>query len=255
MGLILVLAACVLLAMMAPAAATTVAFNRTACQTGRETRKNCPPGTIVVGPDAVFKTVRSVILNMTEPSTPIVILIQPGVYQEQINITRTGPLTLLGVTESPNDPSANKVQVLWKAAAGPANGDGDNAFTSVLTVAPTLEASLTGSGPTGYPVPNGTKFGNENFRAYNVDFVNDFKPYSAGPSLAISVSYANAGFYYCRLQSYQDTVYVGKLGNTYMYGSQIAGQTDFLYGFGTLWIERSVLQMRSCGGGITAWKV
>lgn len=39
-----------------------------------------------------------------------------------------------------------------------------------------------------------------------------------------------------------------------MYKSVIAGQTDFLYGFGTLWIEASKLLLRSCGGGITAWK-
>jgi pectin methylesterase-like acyl-CoA thioesterase len=49
-------------------------------------------------------------------------------------------------------------------------------------------------------------------------------------------------------------VYVGKLGNAYFYDNIIAGQTDFLYGFGTGWIEQSTLSLRSCGGGITAWK-
>lgn len=39
-----------------------------------------------------------------------------------------------------------------------------------------------------------------------------------------------------------------------MYNSTIAGQTDFLYGFGTLWIQSSLLSLRGCGGGITAWK-
>jgi pectin methylesterase-like acyl-CoA thioesterase len=34
----------------------------------------------------------------------------------------------------------------------------------------------------------------------------------------------------------------------------VAGQTDFLYGFGTLYLEKSTLSLRSCGGGITAWK-
>jgi pectin methylesterase-like acyl-CoA thioesterase len=34
----------------------------------------------------------------------------------------------------------------------------------------------------------------------------------------------------------------------------IAGQTDFLYGFGTAYIEKSTLSLRNCGGGITAWK-
>lgn len=47
-------------------------------------------------------------------------------------------------------------------------------------------------------------------------------------------------------------VYVGKLGNAYIAKSEIAGQTDFLYGFGTCWITDTSLSLRSCGGGITA---
>ena len=35
-----------------------------------------------------------------------------------------------------------------------------------------------------------------------------------------------------------------------MYRSEIAGQTDFLYGFGTAWIQSSRLALRGCGGGI-----
>lgn len=49
-------------------------------------------------------------------------------------------------------------------------------------------------------------------------------------------------------------VYIGKLGNAYFYNNEIAGQTDFLYGFGTAWIQHSLLSLRNCGGGITAWK-
>lgn len=49
-------------------------------------------------------------------------------------------------------------------------------------------------------------------------------------------------------------IYVGKLGNAYFYDTVVAGQTDFLYGFGTLYITKSTLSLRHCGGGITAWK-
>jgi pectinesterase len=49
-------------------------------------------------------------------------------------------------------------------------------------------------------------------------------------------------------------VYIGKLGNAYFHKSIIAGQTDFLYGFGTAWIQSSQILLRNCGGGITAWK-
>lgn len=49
-------------------------------------------------------------------------------------------------------------------------------------------------------------------------------------------------------------VYIGKLGNAYFYDVVVAGQTDFLYGFGTLYITKSTLSLRHCGGGVTAWK-
>jgi pectin methylesterase-like acyl-CoA thioesterase len=48
-------------------------------------------------------------------------------------------------------------------------------------------------------------------------------------------------------------VYIGKLGNAYFYQGEIAGQTDFLYGFGTAWIQNSTLSLRG-SGFITAWK-
>ena len=47
---------------------------------------------------------------------------------------------------------------------------------------------------------------------------------------------------------------MGKLGNAYFSKCEIAGQTDFLYGFGTAWVQSSRLALRGCGGGITAWK-
>jgi len=65
---------------------------------------------------------------------------------------------------------------------------------------------------------------------------------------------ANAGFYFCGVRSWQDTVYVGKKGNAYFYKGEIAGMTDFLYGFGTAWIQSAKVALRGCGGGITAWK-
>lgn len=85
-----------------------------------------------------------------------------------------------------------------------------------------------------------------------------------GPSLALSISYANGGFYHTGFYSYQDTVcpstcsssspfiqtntskiYVGKLSNSYMAQSVVAGQTDFFYGFGTLWVTNTQILLRS----------
>lgn len=49
-------------------------------------------------------------------------------------------------------------------------------------------------------------------------------------------------------------IYIGKYGSVYFYKSVAAGQTDFIYGFGTAWLQSCDIQMRNCGGGVTAWK-
>ncbi|PVH89684.1 carbohydrate esterase family 8 protein [Cadophora sp. DSE1049] len=198
-----------------------------------------------------YKTVQSAVRALPNNTDTYIILIASGNYTEQVNVTRPGPTYLLGQTSHPTQQSLNTVRLIWSARAVTGL---DNAFTSTLTIAPNLNASLTGSGPTGFVVPDDTPFGCTDFRTYNLDVINDFAPYSANPALALSISYANGGFYYTGFYSYQDTVYVGKLGNVYIAKSEIAGQTDFLYGFGTCWITQSSLSLRSCGGGITAWK-
>ncbi|KAI1114700.1 carbohydrate esterase family 8 protein [Nemania sp. NC0429] len=227
----------------------------------------CPHGTIYVSQtdkSAEFKTIQGAISSLPNDTSSHIILIAPGIYMEQLNVTRRGPVTLLGVSDRParrqsyadigyDSAHENDVQVYWNSA----NHDAifsDNVYTGVLTVGPNLNATLTGSGPTGFPVPDDTPFGCTDFRAYNIDFRNEYTPYANGPAHAVGVSRANAGFYSCGFYSWQDTVYIGKLGNAYFYDTVVAGQTDFLYGFGTLFIESSSLSLRNCGGGITAWK-
>ena len=193
---------------LALSATATSTYNRKACQKPtKDPLQGCPDNTILVGPGESFKTIQSAVLSIPNNTVPYVILMQPGNYTEQVNVTRQGPLTLLGVTEHSNDYTRNTVNVIWHNATGTSTtGTYDNAYTSTLTVAPTFNSSLTGSGPTGNTVPAGTPFGNTDFRTYNLNFINDYLPYSAGPSLAVSVSYANAGFYYTQFLSYQDTV-------------------------------------------------
>ncbi|OJJ00508.1 hypothetical protein ASPVEDRAFT_128701 [Aspergillus versicolor CBS 583.65] len=228
---------------------------RQRCQRSLEA---CPKGTVVVSasnPKAQFSNVQSAIESLPNDNSSQTILVLAGEYIEQLNVTRPGPVTLLGQTDHITDASKNKVTITWAQANHDNTGQSvDNVFSSVLVVAPTLDSSYTGSGPTGYPVPEDTPFGSVDFRVYNIDFTNTWSDFSDGPAHALSLSRANGGFYYCGFYSYQDTVYVGKLGNAYFYKSIIAGQTDFLYGFGTAWIQSSDILLRNCGGGITAWK-
>jgi hypothetical protein len=77
------------------------------------------------------------------------------------------------------------VTISWAAVAG----TGDNAYTSTLTVAPNLNASLTGAGTTGFAVPDNTPFGCTDFRTYNIDFVNNYAPYCEYTSILLKFSY------------------------------------------------------------------
>jgi len=196
--------ALMLLCLVSPSSASS----RKSCQAPtKDPLSGCPKGTLMVGPGSEYLSIQSAILSLPHDTSSHTILVLPGNYTEQVNITRPGPVTLLGQTSHPTIDSKNTVNVIWHNATGTAStGSYDNLYTSTLTIAPTQNSSATGSGPDGNPVPANTPFGNTNFRAYNLNFINDYLPYSAGPSLALSVSYANAGFYYCGFYSYQDTV-------------------------------------------------
>ncbi len=73
-------------------------------------RKTCPPttgcpvGTLYVSQTdkrANFTSIHSAIASLGNTTTPGYILIDAGVYTEQLNVTRSGPLTLLGQSSRP----------------------------------------------------------------------------------------------------------------------------------------------------------
>jgi pectin methylesterase-like acyl-CoA thioesterase len=129
--------------------------NRKACQyPSRNPLDGCPKDTLLVGPAQKFTTVQSAILSLPNDTVPHSILVLPGNYTEQVNVTRPGPVYLYGQTKFPNDQSKNVVNIIWRNATGAAvNSTLDNAYTSTLTVAPTFNSSKTGSGPTGMLPP------------------------------------------------------------------------------------------------------
>ncbi|KAJ7637533.1 pectin lyase-like protein [Mycena polygramma] len=225
----------------------------------------CPAGTIFVSqnasdPHTQFTSVQAAIASLPETGA-VTILIGEGSYEETINVTRTGPLTLLGQLPSSataqagkpfanaSSPNLNLVQI-WNTNFV-ATGQ-DDASSAVLTVAPNLAGALIGAGPTGAPLQ--PDFGNIDFKAYNIDFQNRAANFSISQALVTDISYANASFYGCAFASFQDTWYTGRNASTYVVDSVIFGQTDYLFGFGTAWFQNIILANRACGGGIVAWK-
>jgi pectin methylesterase-like acyl-CoA thioesterase len=134
--------------------AQAASFNRAACQSPtRNPLTGCPRNTLLVGPTANFTSVQQAVLSIPNNTQPYYILVLPGNYTEQVNVTRRAPLTLLGQTSSPNDAGKNTANVIWHDATGNTVHSYDNAYTSTLTVAPDFNASATGSGTTGSTYP------------------------------------------------------------------------------------------------------
>lgn len=211
----------------------------------------CPKGTVYVSATdrrAKYQSVQDAVLAIGNKPGDAHILVGQGRYYGAVNVTRQWPLTILG--EVVNSNSSNNAVEVWNSKV--VTPGQDNAITPTLIVAPSWNASLIGSGPTGAPLQ--PLFGSPDFKAYNLDFSNLVANYSIGQALVTDISYANASFYGCNFASYQDTWYTGRNGSTYVVGGTIYGQTDYLFGFGTAWFEEVTLANRACGGGITAWK-
>ncbi|KAJ7062369.1 pectin lyase-like protein [Mycena amicta] len=224
----------------------------------------CPAGTLFVSqnasdPHAHFSTIQSAIASLPDKGAAT-ILIAAGSYQETVNISRSGPLTLLGqlpanatLTAKPfaNPASANMNLVqIWNTNFVMTGQD--DATSAVLTVAPNLAGALIGAGPTGAPLQ--PVFGNVDFKAYNLDIQNRAANFAISQALATDISYANASFYACSFASFQDTWYTGRNASTYIIDSVVFGQTDYLFGFGTAWFQNTIFANRACGGGLVAWK-
>ncbi|KAF9236455.1 carbohydrate esterase family 8 protein [Melanogaster broomeanus] len=227
---------------------------------GNSPLAGCPEGTLYVSttdPAADYVSIQTAILSLPETGNAT-ILIGEGEYLETVNVTRTGPLTLLGQLspETAFDPTGNastrNLVHIWNNKYVPKNSSVDDALTAVLTVAPNSAGALIGSGTNGAPLQ--PFFGNTDFKAYNIDFQNRAANYSISQALVTDISYANASFYGCTFSSYQDTWYTGRNASTYVVDSIIYGQTDYLFGFGTAWFQSVTLANRACGGGIVAWK-
>nr|XP_018261327.1 uncharacterized protein I303_05764 [Kwoniella dejecticola CBS 10117]OBR83485.1 hypothetical protein I303_05764 [Kwoniella dejecticola CBS 10117] len=220
--------------------------------------QGCPNGTLYVSqtdPQAEYGTIQDAVESLADDDSTQYILVGSGNYHEVVNVTRKGPLTIMGMTSSPSDYTANTVFLFNSSYINQTSqtASQDNADAVVLTVSPSRNASLVGAGPTGAPLQ--PLFGNSDFRMYNVDIAN--RAYTAGdtgPSAALFVSYANASFYECTFSSYQDTLYVGRNGSAVFVGGEVVGTTDFIYGFGTAYFENTTLSSRNTGGGLVAWK-
>ncbi|KAF5341452.1 hypothetical protein D9758_014753 [Tetrapyrgos nigripes] len=169
----------------------------------RVSRTSPPSGAVVVRQSGTqsgeFSTLQAAI-NSLDDSSSKTIFIFPGTYNEQISITRSGPLTIMGSTTNTATQTANQVTIQHSLSAAAAGSD---------------DASGT------------FRVHKDNLKLYNVNVKNTFG--IGSQAIALS-SYGNQlGYYAVGLYGYQDTLLTNQ-GNQYFGASYIEGAVDFIFG-------------------------
>jgi pectinesterase len=183
----------------------------TGCQSVGESARG--RGTeIVVAQDGSgqFTNVQAAIMSvpMGYATNPVVILIKPGTYKEQLYIQREKRFFHLR---------------------------GEDAKRTILTF--DLHANLTGldGKPIGTFRTPSTYIDAEDFTAENLTFANSAGP--VGQALAIRIDGDRAVFRNCRFLGWQDTILANR-GRHYFENCYIEGHVDFIFGGATCYFER-----------------
>ncbi|KAG5351236.1 hypothetical protein C0989_007296 [Termitomyces sp. Mn162] len=168
------------------------------------TRTSPPAGAIIVragtSSSAEFSTLASAVASLPDDSSTQSIFIYPGLYSEQVDITRPGPLTIYGYTTDTQSFSHNQVTIQAGVDATSAGSD---------------DASGT------------LRIHKNDFSMYNVNVKNTFGP--GVQAIAISQYGSRVGLYACGFYGYQDTLYANEGTQVYL-KSYIEGAVDFIFG-------------------------
>ncbi|PFH51228.1 carbohydrate esterase family 8 protein [Amanita thiersii Skay4041] len=167
-------------------------------------RTSPPSGAIVVragsSTSGEFSTINAALNSLPNDSSSRSIFIYPGTYNEQVYITRAGPLTIYGYT---TDTSAYQSNVVNIQAGIPASQAGSDDASGTLRVH------------------------KNDFKMYNVNVKNTYGPGSQ--AIAISQYGSRVGLYACGFYGYQDTLYANEGTQVYLKG-YIEGAVDFIFG-------------------------
>ncbi|KAG6867805.1 hypothetical protein C0993_010831 [Termitomyces sp. T159_Od127] len=168
------------------------------------TRTSPPAGAIIVragtNSQGEFSTLAAAVASLPNDNSVQSIFIFPGIYTEQVDITRSGPLTIYGYTTDTQSYSQNEVTLQAGVDATSAGSD---------------DASGT------------LRIHKDDFNMYNVNVKNTFGP--GVQAIAISQYGSRVGLYACGFFGYQDTLYANEGTQVYL-KNYIEGAVDFIFG-------------------------
>ena len=186
---------------------STTTVSTTSATSSSTTTSLPAPSTYVVSltpNDTEYGSVESAISALPDDGAEKLILIMPGTYTEQININRTGKVTLRGTTNFTNDYSQNQVIIQFNYGVSTSAGQDE----------------LT-------PVINSKKTDGSGIALYNIDFVNNFAQTKNYAALAADFYGTNMAAYGCSFIGFQDTVLANK-GTQLFSNCYIEGSVDFI---------------------------
>ncbi|KAL2068017.1 hypothetical protein VTL71DRAFT_16115 [Oculimacula yallundae] len=175
-----------------------------------------------------YGTVQAAVLALPADGLPKTILIMPGTYTEQININRTGKVTLRGTTSFVNDFSQNQVKIQF--SYGVSTDAGQNELT---------------------PVINSKKNDGSGLALYNIDFINTFAQRANYAALAGDFYGTNMAAYGCSFIGFQDTLLANK-GTQLFSNCYIEGSVDFIWGFSQAYFRQCYIATNTPGSCIAA---
>ncbi|PVH85551.1 carbohydrate esterase family 8 protein, partial [Cadophora sp. DSE1049] len=178
--------------------------------------------------DGQYGTVQAAIAALPADGAEKTILIMPGAYTEQININRTGKVTLRGTTNFVNDFSQNRVKIQF--SYGVSTSAGQNELT---------------------PVINSKKTDGSGLALYNIDFVNTFPQTNSYAALAADFYGTNMAAYGCSFIGFQDTLLANK-GTQLFSNCYVEGSVDFIWGFSQAYFHQCYIATNTPGSCIAA---
>lgn len=175
-----------------------------------------------------YGSVESAISALPDDGAEKYILIMPGTYTEQININRTGKVTLRGVTNFTNDYSQNQVIIQFNFGVSTSAGQDE----------------LT-------PVINSKKTDGSGLALYNINFVNTFTQTKNYAALAADFYGNNMAAYGCSFVGFQDTLLANK-GTQLFSNCYIEGSVDFIWGYSQAYFHQCYIATNTPGASISA---
>lgn len=197
---------------------TSGAAASSACK-GKHVRIQPPANALVVDASGQsansFTTVNAAVAALANTTAEQYLFLMPGTYSEQVYVPKlAGPLTIQGYTCDSRSYAENQATI-------------------------TGNLSRTTPGLTSNDQTATLRLWASNVKLYNLNIANTFgQANTNGQALALSAQNTNQGFYGCRFEGYQDTIYANEGRQVYA-ESFINGAVDFIFGLrARAWFEQ-----------------